>query len=138
VLVLKPFLELTLATERHVIENGENAGTCEVISIVVARHESLPSLPCNYLKIELPLVGDRVGASHAIACAFGQEPANGDNLRQVAGPPRLRREFLRGRGEVCQAAALCEDSAIRKRNLNTLDAEIDAFNDLIAVQCIGS
>ncbi|TMJ85649.1 MAG: hypothetical protein E6G76_15910 [Alphaproteobacteria bacterium] len=48
------------------------------------------------------------------------------------------REFLRGRGEVRQAAALCEDSAIRKRNLNTLDAEIDAFNDLIAVQCIGS
>jgi hypothetical protein len=40
--------------------------------------------------------------------------------------------------EVCQAAALCEDSAVRKRNLDTLDAEIDAFNNLIAVQCIGS
>jgi hypothetical protein len=40
--------------------------------------------------------------------------------------------------EVRQAAALCEDSAIRNRNLNTLDAEIDAFNNLITVQCIGS
>jgi hypothetical protein len=40
--------------------------------------------------------------------------------------------------EVRQAAALCEDSAVRKRNLDTLDAEIDAFNNLIAVQCIGS
>lgn len=40
--------------------------------------------------------------------------------------------------EVRQAAALCEDSAIRKRNLNTLDAEVDAFNNLITVQCIGS
>jgi hypothetical protein len=63
-----------------------------VISIVVARHESLPSLPCNYLKIDLPRVGDRVGASHAIPPAFEQE----------------------------------------------LDAEIDAFNKLVAVQCIGS
>ena len=40
--------------------------------------------------------------------------------------------------EVRQAESLCEDSAIRKRNLDTLDAEIDAFNNLIAVQCIGS
>jgi hypothetical protein len=40
--------------------------------------------------------------------------------------------------EVRQAAALCEDSAIRKRNLNALDVEIDAFNNLIAVQCFGS
>src|SRR5262245_66622495 len=40
--------------------------------------------------------------------------------------------------EVRQAAALCEDSAIRKRNLDTLDAEINALNNLIAVQCIGS
>ena len=39
--------------------------------------------------------------------------------------------------EVRQAAALCEDIAIRKRNLDTLDAEIDAFNNLITVQCIG-
>ena len=40
--------------------------------------------------------------------------------------------------EVRQAAALCDDSAVRKRNLDTLDAEIDALNKLIAVQCIGS
>jgi hypothetical protein len=43
-----------------------------VISIVVARHESLPSLPCDYLKIDLPLVGHRVGASHAIARLLGK------------------------------------------------------------------
>jgi len=55
----------------------------EVISIVVARHESLPSLPCDYLKIDLPLVGHRVGASHAIARAIGQELANDDKLRQA-------------------------------------------------------
>jgi hypothetical protein len=37
-----------------------------------------------------------------------------------------------------QTASLCEDSANRQRNLEMLDAEIDAFNNLIAKQCIGS
>jgi hypothetical protein len=37
-----------------------------------------------------------------------------------------------------QTASLCEDSANRQRNLEMLDAEIDAFNDLIAKQCISS
>jgi hypothetical protein len=37
-----------------------------------------------------------------------------------------------------QVASLCEDSASRERNLNMLDAEIDAFNNLIAAQCTGS
>jgi hypothetical protein len=83
VLVLKPFFELALATGRHVVEDRENAGTREVISIVVARHESLPSLPCNYLKIDLPLAGHGVGTSHAIARAFGQELANDDKPRQA-------------------------------------------------------
>jgi hypothetical protein len=186
-----------------------------VISIVVARHESLPSLPCDYLKIDLPLVGHRVGASHAIARAFGQELANDDKprqapaidfmhhraarsiyslshkaeasstdmlrilslaiavlivaasaadasycgqsselaaaqarwaaLRQSRVGPAEAEKICRTYGknfyeavEVRQAAAWCEDSAVRKHNLDTLDAEIDAFNNLIAVQCIGS
>jgi hypothetical protein len=37
-----------------------------------------------------------------------------------------------------QTASLCEDSVNRQRNLEMLDAEIDAFNNLIAKQCIGS
>jgi hypothetical protein len=37
-----------------------------------------------------------------------------------------------------QTASWCEDSANRQRNLEVLDAEIDAFNNLIAEQCIGS
>jgi hypothetical protein len=37
-----------------------------------------------------------------------------------------------------QATSLCEDSANRQRNLEMLDAEIDALNNLIAKQCIGS
>ena len=37
-----------------------------------------------------------------------------------------------------QTASLCEDIANRQRDLETLDAEIDAFNNLIAKQCIGS
>jgi hypothetical protein len=37
-----------------------------------------------------------------------------------------------------QTASWCEDSANRQRNLEVLDAEIDAFNNLIAKQCIGS
>jgi hypothetical protein len=37
-----------------------------------------------------------------------------------------------------QAASLCEDSVQRQRNLEMLDAEIDAFNNLIAAQCTGS
>jgi hypothetical protein len=32
----------------------------------------------------LPLVGHRVGASHAIMRAFGQEVANNDKSRQAA------------------------------------------------------
>src|SRR5262249_47638691 len=36
------------------------------------------------------------------------------------------------------AASLCEDSINRQRSLNMLDAEIDAFNNLIAAQCTGS
>jgi len=181
-----------------------------VISIVVARHESLPSLPCDYLKIDLPLVGHRVGASHAIArmmtsrgkrrpsiscitgqhaqftpCHTKQRPALSSTdmlrilslaiavlivaasaadasycgqsselaaaqarwaaLRQSRVGPAEAEKICRTYGknfyeavEVRQAAALCEDSAVRKRNLDTLDAEIDAFNNLIAVQCIGS
>ena len=37
-----------------------------------------------------------------------------------------------------QAASLCEDNGNRQRSLNMLDAEIDAFNNLIAAQCTGS
>ena len=36
-----------------------------------------------------------------------------------------------------QAASSCEDSVSRQRNLEMLDGEIDAFNNLIAGQCIG-
>jgi hypothetical protein len=37
-----------------------------------------------------------------------------------------------------QTVSLCEDSGNRQRHLELLDAEIDAFNRLIAKQCIGS
>jgi hypothetical protein len=37
-----------------------------------------------------------------------------------------------------QTASLCEDSGNRQRNLDLLDAEIDAFNSLIANRCMGS
>jgi hypothetical protein len=40
--------------------------------------------------------------------------------------------------QVRYAASLCDDSVNRQRSLNTLDAEIDAFNNLIAAQCTGS
>ena len=40
--------------------------------------------------------------------------------------------------KVRQAASLCEDAIDRQRALETLDAEIDAFNDLIGAQCGGS
>jgi hypothetical protein len=39
---------------------------------------------------------------------------------------------------VTRQTASCEDSVNRQRNLEMLDAEIDAFNNLIAKQCIGS
>jgi hypothetical protein len=147
----------------------------------------------------LPLVSHGIGASHAIARAFGQELANDDKSRQAPASdlmhsawdmlriltlaiavmmvaasaadasycgqsselaaaqarwaalrqsrvgPAEAEKICRAYGknfyeavEVRQAAALCEDSTIRKRNLDTLDAEINAFNNLIAVQCIGS
>src|SRR5262245_33145445 len=37
-----------------------------------------------------------------------------------------------------QTASWCEDSDNRQRDLEMLDAEIDAFNNLIATQCVGS
>jgi hypothetical protein len=37
-----------------------------------------------------------------------------------------------------QTASGCDDSDNRQRNLEILDAEIDAFNNLIAKQCVGS
>jgi hypothetical protein len=40
--------------------------------------------------------------------------------------------------QVRYAASLCDDSVNRQHSLNTLDAEIDAFNNLIAAQCTGS
>jgi hypothetical protein len=36
-----------------------------------------------------------------------------------------------------QAAAFCKDGADRQRTLQLLDAEIEAFNGLIATQCRG-
>ena len=36
-----------------------------------------------------------------------------------------------------QAASLCKDGVDRQRTLERLDAEIEAFNDLIATQCTG-
>ena len=36
-----------------------------------------------------------------------------------------------------QAASVCRDGVDRQRTLDLLDAEIDAFNDLIATQCSG-
>jgi hypothetical protein len=37
-----------------------------------------------------------------------------------------------------QAASICQDGVDRQRALEMLDAEIDAFNNLIAAQCGGS
>jgi hypothetical protein len=37
-----------------------------------------------------------------------------------------------------QAASICEDGIRRQRDLDLLDVEIDAFNNLIAAQCGGS
>jgi hypothetical protein len=36
-----------------------------------------------------------------------------------------------------QAASFCRDGVDRQRTLELLDAEIEAFNDLIATQCSG-
>jgi hypothetical protein len=36
-----------------------------------------------------------------------------------------------------QAASFCKDGVDRQRTLELLDAEIEAFNDLIATQCTG-
>jgi hypothetical protein len=36
-----------------------------------------------------------------------------------------------------QAASFCKDSIDRQRTLSLLDAEIEAFNGLIAIQCHG-
>jgi hypothetical protein len=40
--------------------------------------------------------------------------------------------------KVRQAASICEDGIDRQRDLDMLDSEIDAFNNLIAAQCSGS
>jgi hypothetical protein len=40
--------------------------------------------------------------------------------------------------EARQAASVCDEGIDRQRYLDVLDAEIDAFNNLIAAQCSGS
>jgi hypothetical protein len=40
--------------------------------------------------------------------------------------------------EARQAASVCQDSVNRQRDVDILDAEIAAFNNLIAAQCSGS
>jgi hypothetical protein len=40
--------------------------------------------------------------------------------------------------EARQAASVSQDSVNRQRDVDILDAEIDAFNNLIAAQCSGS
>ena len=40
--------------------------------------------------------------------------------------------------EARQAASICDDGIDHQRALDVLDAEIDAFNNLIATQCNGS
>jgi hypothetical protein len=40
--------------------------------------------------------------------------------------------------EARQAASVCQDGVSRQRDVDMLDAEIDAFNNLIAAQCSGS
>jgi len=40
--------------------------------------------------------------------------------------------------EARQAASICDDGIDHQRALDVLDAEIDAFNNLIAAQCNGS
>jgi hypothetical protein len=37
-----------------------------------------------------------------------------------------------------QAASLCEDGVSRQRDLEMLDAAIDAINNMIAAECAGS
>jgi hypothetical protein len=40
--------------------------------------------------------------------------------------------------EARQAASACPDGLNRQRDVDMLDAEIDAFNNLIAARCSGS
>jgi hypothetical protein len=68
----------------------------------------------------------------AIAVQGGVDPASYEESCRVYG--NLFFEAVKAR----QATSIREDGSDRQRALEILDAEIDAFNNLIASQCGGS
>jgi hypothetical protein len=68
-----------------------------------------------------------------------------ERVRQNSGNPAQHEESCRAYSTLFleavktrQVASICEEGPGRQRDLDMLDAEIDAFNNLIAAQCRGS
>ena len=59
------------------------------------------------------------------------DPGHGDESCRSYGSNFFEAATMR------QAASFCKDGVDRQRTLELLDAEIEAFNDLIATQCSG-
>jgi hypothetical protein len=81
------------------------------------------------------------GQSSELAAARARWAAARQSRFDPADPGKICRTYgshFYEAAQARQAASWCEDSASRERNLNILDAEIDAFNNLIAAQCTGS
>lgn len=54
---------------------------------------------------------------------------------QIEGSCTIYRDQFYDAAVTRQTASRCEDSRLRQQTLGVLDAEIDAFNELIAVHC---
>jgi hypothetical protein len=99
--------------------------------------------------IALVILAATAAAAETSSCGQGSELAT---ARQRWAAARQARVDPADAGKSCRtygnhfyeavqaryATSLCEDSVNRQRSLTTLDAEIDAFNNLIAAQCTGS
>jgi hypothetical protein len=68
----------------------------------------------------------------AVARQAGADPAHHDEVCRAYGTQFFEAVTAR------EVASSCEDGDKRKRALEVLDAEIDAFNNLIAARCSGS
>jgi hypothetical protein len=97
-----------------------------VLLIDPAIAAGVEKLGCNQLR-DLSAAGLRWAAVRKSRV----DPGHGEESCRTYGSNFFEAATMR------QAASFCKDGVDRQRALELLDAEIEAFNDLIATQCTG-
>jgi hypothetical protein len=94
-------------------------------------------LPITLSRVEASYCGQKFGVAAArnrwaVARERSVDPDHYDETCRAYGNQFFEAVTAR------QAASICENDDKRQRTLEVLDAEIDAFNNLIAAHCGGS